>query len=383
VKSTSSQADGVAEGASRVSDSLPDSARASGASRAPLLSICIPAYNKVDEIGQLLASIAAQPFDDFEVVVSEDCSPRASEIEQAVRDFAARHPQLVVRYSQNERNLGYDGNFRALLSKARGEYCLYTGDDDLIAPGGLDALATALRRHPHVAAARCSWATFDSASLQATAYHRYFATDRYFPPGVGTVVTFFRRFVVIAGLVLHRESALKYNTDRYDGTLLYQLHVVANVLLDAPGLFVAQTISMARGDVKVHFFGSSEAERKHYTPGKLPPGHSLAFMRGMLDIARGVERDRGVQMAGAIARDVANYSFPVLSVQAERSSRMQFARYAIDVARMGLGRSPLFAVYFVMLVTLGPKLSQRAIELVRSRLGRTPVFGRIYQGEPV
>ena len=37
-------------------------------------SVIIPVYNRPDEVSELLASIAAQPFRDFEVLVVEDGS---------------------------------------------------------------------------------------------------------------------------------------------------------------------------------------------------------------------------------------------------------------------------------------------------------------------
>ena len=45
----------------------------------PLISLCIPAYNRPEYLSDLLSTIVNQDFKDFEVVVSEDNSPKSLE----------------------------------------------------------------------------------------------------------------------------------------------------------------------------------------------------------------------------------------------------------------------------------------------------------------
>ena len=40
----------------------------------PYFSVIVPVYNRIDEVRDLLASLAAQREGDFEVVIVEDCS---------------------------------------------------------------------------------------------------------------------------------------------------------------------------------------------------------------------------------------------------------------------------------------------------------------------
>ena len=41
----------------------------------PLISVCIPSYNRPEYIGDLITTILEQKFDDYEVILSEDNSP--------------------------------------------------------------------------------------------------------------------------------------------------------------------------------------------------------------------------------------------------------------------------------------------------------------------
>ena len=70
-------------------------------------------------------------------MICEDNSPNGVEVAEAVREFSREHPKLLIHYWSNKKNLGYDGNLRNLLNKADGEYCLFMGDDDALAPGAL------------------------------------------------------------------------------------------------------------------------------------------------------------------------------------------------------------------------------------------------------
>lgn len=342
----------------------------------PRLSVCIPAYNRVEVLPELLDSVLAQDYDDYEIVVVEDLSPERAEIRAAVERYAAASPR--IRYFENEKNLGYDRNLRRTIERAEGEYCFFMGNDDLMAPGALRAVGEGIARHPDIGVVLRTWAAFRGTPDNIVSTSRYFDGERFFPAGPQTIATFYRRSVVIPGMVLHRAKALEYATDRFDGITLYQCYLVANILADRNGLFLPQVLALYRlGNAP--FFGHSEAERGKYTPEEHTPEGSLFFIRGMLDIARFVEKERRIPIYRRILRDLGNYSYPLLTIQADKSLPV-FTRYAFGVARTGVWRSPMFYIYFVLLLLLGENGVNRLIAVVRRRLGRTPALGGVYQG---
>jgi abequosyltransferase len=83
----------------------------------PLLSICIPVYNRPQQLDLLLHSVDCDARL-IEIVICEDCSHGRDEIRQRVVEFKVQSP-YQVRYIENQRNLGYDGNIRELLTQAR------------------------------------------------------------------------------------------------------------------------------------------------------------------------------------------------------------------------------------------------------------------------
>ena len=56
----------------------------------PLLTICIPAYNRFNLLAPLLDSIVNQKFQDFNILICEDGSPERIQISQIVSKYQER-----------------------------------------------------------------------------------------------------------------------------------------------------------------------------------------------------------------------------------------------------------------------------------------------------
>lgn len=340
----------------------------------PKLSVCIPAYNRPEEIRSLLDSISGQdPAVDWDVVICEDKSPRGPEIEEVAASFARKHPGLRLRYYTNERNVGYDANLRLLLDRATGDYCLFMGDDDLLAPGALRTIAKALG-HPGTGFVLRAWESIDKETGRRIEEYRYFPGDRIFLPGVDSVAAFYRRSVFISGLTVHREAARKHHTDRFDGSLLYQLYLAGKILAKWNGYYVSEVVAIRRLGGE-HFFGSSETEKDRFTPKQLLPSQSVTFVKGLLDIARTLDGECLPGLFDRVRKDLGRYSYPLLEIQAGRLTRGEFRKYARSLAALGLGSSWAFRAYYSALLCLGPNVPNALIRSAKRLLGRTPNLG--------
>jgi abequosyltransferase len=338
----------------------------------PLITVCIPCYNRAPVLPALLDTVLGQSFDDFDVLLREDGSPERAAIRAVVEDYQRRYPGRI-RYIENERNLGYDGNLRALIEAATGEYCLFMGNDDLMCEGALAHVASTVGRYPGLGVLVRSYAAFNGTPDNIDQTFRYFPDERVYPAGADAVTVAFRRSVVIPGMVLHRADALAVSTDRFDGVLLYQLYLVGRIAAHRPVVFTPQVLTLYRNG-GVPDFGNAEAERGKFVPKEHTPESSLHFMQGMVDIARHVEAVEGIAVHRRIVADIGNYAYPILSIQADKPLGV-FLRYSLGLARLGLWRSPLFPVYFFALLLLGPKASEALIRWIKGRLGYTPAFG--------
>ena len=96
---------------------------------APLVSVIIPTYNRADLVRQALASVAAQTFPGFEIVVVDDGGTDGTyEVLSAGPEFRVlRHPSR--RGVSAARNTG--------IAAARGEWLAFLDSDDLWRPDKL------------------------------------------------------------------------------------------------------------------------------------------------------------------------------------------------------------------------------------------------------
>ena len=342
------------------------------------ISVCIPAYNRAGVLPELLESILTQNFSDFEIVINEDGSPEQHLIRAVVERYAVSYPDRI-RYFENETNLGYDANLRSLIERAGGEYCLFMGNDDLMCPGALKTIVDAILSYPKVGVFLRSFAAFDGVPSNIVQTFRYFDRELFFPAGARTISTFYKRSVVIPGVTMHRETALQFATDKFDGTLLYQIYLIANILVECNGVFSPEIVTWYRNG-GIPDFGNSESEKGKFSPKTRTIDSSVNFMRGMLEIAKYVETTRHVDIYRSILKDLSNYSYPILSVQAEKPIG-DFFKYYISLIKLGFGKQPLFHAYFFSILLLGTRHMDNIITWLKSKLGYTPAIGSIYTGD--
>lgn len=105
-------------------------------------SLIVPVYNRPDEVDELLESLTAQTFTNFEVVIVEDGSQRDC------RSVVARYEDRldVAYYAKPNSGPGQSRNYGA--ERARGEYLIVLDSDVVLPEGYLKAVSDELEREP-------------------------------------------------------------------------------------------------------------------------------------------------------------------------------------------------------------------------------------------
>lgn len=139
---------------------------------APLISIGIPTYNRSDLLRQAIQSVLQQSCQDFEIVVSDDCSP------DDTADVVASFQDSRIRYHRTAANLRPPRNWNECVRLAQGEFFALLPDDDVYCPNFLAQMSAALQAHPDVGFAQCAYyqvderlrpiAPIQSANIQLT-----------------------------------------------------------------------------------------------------------------------------------------------------------------------------------------------------------------------
>src|SRR3954454_16826256 len=91
----------------------------------PLVSVCIPAYKRIEFLQRLLDSLVTQSFKAFEVVVTDDSN------DQSVQQLLQQYEQkLFIDYYKNVKPLGTPENWNASVRRAKGQWIKLMHDDD-------------------------------------------------------------------------------------------------------------------------------------------------------------------------------------------------------------------------------------------------------------
>ncbi|MBU0598534.1 MAG: glycosyltransferase [Candidatus Omnitrophica bacterium] len=338
----------------------------------PLLSICIPSYNRPQQLVELLSSVDCDPAS-IEIVVCEDHSPQRQNIRESVVLFSDRLP-YKIRYVENEINLGFDGNIRKLVELATGHFVMFMGDDDLFIPGALDRFLKFLKEHEDKKYILRSYISIHPDGWVED--FRYLPTTTVLPHGEKTVVWLFKRSVTICGFTINRDDAQKVATKDLDGTLLYQVYLMAKICLEHDSIYcdfpVVQAGQSFRDDKPN--FGSSVAEKSRYKPGSISEDNSINFTKAYFEVTKYLDRQHGTLLTDRVRVDLSKYSYPFLSIQRKRGVR-SFLKYANRLeAECGLGCTLYYFVYKWGLVLLGERLCDRFIGIIKNVVGHTPNF---------
>ncbi len=112
------------------------------------LSIIIPCYNAATTLGEQLAALANQTWEQpWEVIVADNGSHDDSR--RVAADFLMRMPHLRIVDAGARRGGAFARNEGA--RHARGTALAFVDADDVVAPGWVAAIGQALDRHPFVA----------------------------------------------------------------------------------------------------------------------------------------------------------------------------------------------------------------------------------------
>ncbi len=122
----------------------------------PLVSVVVPTYNRPGYLKQALTSVLQQTYQNFEILIADDCSP------DHPRPMVAALGDDRIRLYRQAVNRGVGQNVTQALVKAQGKYIACLNDDDLWEPGFLARLVPYLEQHPEASVAFCDYAVIDA-----------------------------------------------------------------------------------------------------------------------------------------------------------------------------------------------------------------------------
>lgn len=109
------------------------------------LSICIPTYNRADQLNNCLSSLIQSDLANLpgvQICISDNCS---TDHTKQVIDEAGT--VLDIKYRMNESNLGLARNVLEVVKMAEGEFVWILGDDDFMLPDACQKIIELIKNH--------------------------------------------------------------------------------------------------------------------------------------------------------------------------------------------------------------------------------------------
>lgn len=101
-----------------------------------MISIALASYNGEKYISEQIDSILAQTYQDFELIICDDCS--TDNTWQILEEYAQRDNRIKI--FRNEKNLGFKKNFEKAILLCKGDYVALSDQDDIWTENHLEVL---------------------------------------------------------------------------------------------------------------------------------------------------------------------------------------------------------------------------------------------------
>lgn len=110
----------------------------------PLVSICIPTYNRKHTIEKTIHSALGQTYSNIEVIVSDNASTDGTE--ELINAIKGRR----LHYQRHPTNTGAVYNGISAINASTGKYVLLLSSDDYIEPRLIERAVAVLEKHPPI-----------------------------------------------------------------------------------------------------------------------------------------------------------------------------------------------------------------------------------------
>jgi glycosyltransferase involved in cell wall biosynthesis len=108
-----------------------------GNRKGPLVSVLMSTYNRPQYVSEAIESVLRQNYSNVELILVRDGG-------KPVRDVASKFDDSRLIFIDRDENRGLPYSFNEAISRAKGEYICYLGDDDIFYPNHVGVLVDAL-----------------------------------------------------------------------------------------------------------------------------------------------------------------------------------------------------------------------------------------------
>ena len=178
------------------------------------ISVLMAVFNCQDTVRQSIASILAQTYSNWQMIICDDCS--TDRTSQIIQEYKEEYPEKFV-IIRNEKNLRLAASLNHCLKYAHGEYCARMDGDDYVAPDRFEKQVSYLKSHPQIHLVGTLMQAFGERGLGRIVPYKEFP-DKYelrFGPcfAHATIMTYTEVYMKLGGYTVSKRTV---RTQDYD-----------------------------------------------------------------------------------------------------------------------------------------------------------------------
>jgi glycosyltransferase involved in cell wall biosynthesis len=284
----------------------------------PFFSVAIPQYNRTSYLLKCLETIVQQSFKDFEICISDDCSPDGRQ--QEVIDYLERSG-VRFQFRVNEKNLRYDGNLRSAISLTSGRYIFLMGNDDgLIDSEAFERTAAKLAAENFPAVLISNWIEENGTKSARV------ASSKNLGAGPNVAVQVWREYSFVSGVVFNGPGARALANSAWDGSEMYQMWLGARLVAQG-GHYYTWSEALIQKDLTVPGETVDSYRTKRSVPWFTERLHTLHFLARLNYDGIAPSTDVGARpaLAARLVRTLYSTTYPYWLFEYRQSQSWQFA----------------------------------------------------------
>ncbi|MCX7712686.1 MAG: glycosyltransferase family 2 protein [Chthoniobacterales bacterium] len=225
------------------------------------LSICIPTYNRCNELKRLLDWIELYAPKEVTVVVRDNAS--SDNTWEVIQEWKIKTKHRAI-INRNPENYGIDYNIIAVIQDSPTEYCWWMGDDDLFEPDVIRKVQKFLK-NDYFDLIILNYKVWDSNFL--TNSGPIFSDSNILYDNQKVISIVAELFSFISILIVKKKSFLSYHRDRPDflnKTALDFTYAVLKLAFLNRVVFVGDAYIMYRGGADDHCFSWRDLSKPYF-----------------------------------------------------------------------------------------------------------------------
>lgn len=323
-----------------------------------ILSICITSYNRPKELIRCLNSILTTRSKEIEIIVRDDCSPKKIDILNSVQDLIKKTHHKLSIISGN-RNIGFDENFKKVMSLAHGKYILMMTDDDEIIPGSIDILIPSLKREDFAAAYT---PYFDVNEGQ---YRRNHSQTIKYPKGLKSASTTIYNSILLSGLLFKRSLIPFHDLRPINKSIYSQVYVFSSLIYLHGGMYINVPIVRYIGDGQ-NGFGKNEAgETNRLLQDRKNHLSNIEYHKGLIKVIKYFDSKNETTLYQKFEK-LYNLRTYVGLKNARILGRKELIEYYKMLQSLEIDISWITKTYFFLLKTLGFKITEFILSIPKA-----------------